>query len=112
MANDRLSHTDLASRRRHAGASREAMAAGLGLRLEDIQEIEEGRASQEVANQYGQWLDRIESWPSEKRAQDVTAGPFSGKPAAPSNRRGEPLAEAQRCANIGGRARYHCRLER
>ena len=71
MANDRLSHTDLASRRRRAGASREAMAAGLGLRPDEIQRIEEGRASEEVVNQYGRWLDHIESWPPEKRAQQL-----------------------------------------
>jgi hypothetical protein len=37
MTSDRLSHADLANRRRRAGASREAMAAGLGLRPDEIQ---------------------------------------------------------------------------
>jgi DNA-binding XRE family transcriptional regulator len=83
MANDRLSHTDLASRRRHAGASREAMAAGLGLGPEDIQKIEEGRASEEMVAQYGQWLDRIESWPTEKRAQQLLAAIDSAKRFVP-----------------------------
>jgi DNA-binding XRE family transcriptional regulator len=79
MTNDRLSHADLASRRRRAGASREAMAAGLGLRPEDIQKIEEGRASEEMVNHYGQWLDRIEAWPTEKRAQQLLAAIDSAK---------------------------------
>jgi hypothetical protein len=74
-----VSQTDLASRRRRAGASREAMAAGLGLRAEDIQMIEEGRASEEMANHYAQWLDRIESWPTEKRAQQLLAAIDSAK---------------------------------
>ena len=83
MANGRLSHTDLAGRRRRAGASREAMAAGLGLRPEDMQKIEEGRASEEMANQYAQWLDRIELWPTEKRAQQMLAAIDSAKRFVP-----------------------------
>jgi len=55
------------------GASREAMAAGLGLRPDEIQEIEEGRASYEMVDHYAQWLDRIEAWPAEKRAQQLLA---------------------------------------
>ena len=48
MASDRSATMDLAGRRRRAGASREAMAAGLGLRSDEIQKIEEGRASEEM----------------------------------------------------------------
>jgi hypothetical protein len=64
---------DLANRRRRAGASREAMAAGLGLKPDEIQTIEEGRASEEMVNLYAQWLNRIEAWPAEKRAEALLA---------------------------------------
>jgi transcriptional regulator with XRE-family HTH domain len=73
MADNRPTRTDLAARRRRAGASREAMAAGLGLRPDEIQEIEEGRASYDMVDHYAQWLDRIEAWPAEKRAQQLLA---------------------------------------
>jgi hypothetical protein len=73
MVNDRSTPAELATRRRRAGASREAMAAGLGWGPEDIQSIEEGRASEEMVNQYAQWLDQIELWSAEKRAQQLLA---------------------------------------
>ena len=46
---------DFADRRRRIGASREVMAIGLGLTAAEIQEIEEGRASEAMLNQYAQW---------------------------------------------------------
>jgi hypothetical protein len=64
---------DLAARRRRAGASREAMAAGLGLKPDQILEIEAGHAADELVEVYVQWLDRIEAWPAEKRAQQLLA---------------------------------------
>jgi hypothetical protein len=38
----------------------------LGLALDEIQEIEEGRASDEPVRNHAQWLDRIEAWPAER----------------------------------------------
>jgi hypothetical protein len=83
MASDRSPPADLANRRRRAGASREAMAAGLGLRPDEIQKIEEGRGSEEMVNHYAQWLDRIEAWPAEKRAQQLLAAIDGAKRFAP-----------------------------
>jgi hypothetical protein len=83
MATDSLATRDLANRRRRAGASREAMAAGLGLKPEEIQKIEEGRASDGMANLYAQWLDRIEAWSPEKRAQQLLAAIDNAKRFAP-----------------------------
>ena len=45
------------------------MAIGLGLTATEIQEIEEGRASEAMLNLYAQCLDRLEAWPAEKPAQ-------------------------------------------
>ena len=49
------------------------MAIGLGLTAAEIQEIEEGRATEAMLNLYAQWLDRLESWPAETRAQILLA---------------------------------------
>ena len=83
MASDRSATMDLAGRRRRAGASREAMAAGLGLRSDEIQNIEEGRASEEMVNLYAQWLNRIEAWSLEKRAQQLLAAIDNAKRFVP-----------------------------
>ena len=58
-------------RRRRLGASRETMAAGLGLDVDVIRAIEEGAAPDEQCSQYAGWLDRIESWPAEHRTQQL-----------------------------------------
>src|SRR5262245_25293933 len=60
--------TDLQGRRRRLGATRRAMAAGIGLRVDQVIEIEEGSASDALRNLYAQWLDRLEAWPADKRA--------------------------------------------
>jgi hypothetical protein len=73
MITNRSDRPDFADRRRRIGASREVMAIGLGLTAAEIQEIEEGRASEAMLNQYAQWLDRLEAWPAEKRAQILLA---------------------------------------
>ena len=65
--------TDLLGRRRRLGATRRAMAAGMGLRIDQVAEIEEGTASDELRNLYAQWLDRLEAWPADKRASQMLA---------------------------------------
>ena len=59
------------------------MPAGLGLKLEEIQKIEEGRASDEMVNLYAQWLKRIETWSAEKRAQQLLAAIDNAKRFVP-----------------------------
>ena len=83
MLTNRSNRPDLADRRRRIGASREVMAIGLGLTAVEIQEIEEGRANEATQNQYAQWLDRLEAWPAEKRAQILLAV-IDGKQRFPS----------------------------
>ena len=83
MLTNRSNRPDFADRRRRIGASREVMAIGLGLTATEIQEIEEGRANEATLNQYAQWLDRLEAWPAEKRAQILLAV-IDGKQRFPS----------------------------
>jgi hypothetical protein len=66
-------HANLADRRRRAGASVEAMGAGIGLSADEIRQIEQGNASEEQRNLYSSWLDRIEAWPADERAQQLLA---------------------------------------
>ena len=73
MLTNRSDRPDFADRRRRIGASREVMAIGLGLTAAEVQEIEEGRASEAMLSHYTQWLDRLEAWPAEKRAQILLA---------------------------------------
>jgi hypothetical protein len=61
----------LSGRRRRLGASRETMAAGLGLDVDVIRAIEDGAASKEQSSRYAQWLERIEAWPAELRTQQL-----------------------------------------
>jgi hypothetical protein len=49
------------------------MAAGTGLRVDQVTEIEEGTASDALRNLYAQWLDRLEAWPADKRASQLLA---------------------------------------
>ena len=66
-------HGNFASRRRHAGASVEAMAAGTGLSAEEIRQIEQGEAAEERCDLYASWLDRIEAWPADERGRQLLA---------------------------------------
>jgi hypothetical protein len=49
------------------------MVAGIGLRADQVTEIEEGTASDALRNLYAQWLDRLEAWPADKRASQLLA---------------------------------------
>jgi hypothetical protein len=73
MLTSRSDRPDFSNRRRRIGASREVMAIGLGMTAAEIREIEEGRASEAMLNHYARWLDRLEAWPAEKRAQILLA---------------------------------------
>lgn len=61
----------LRSRRRALGLRRDAMAAGLGMRLADVAEIERGEASDARLNHYAQWLARMERWSREDREKQL-----------------------------------------
>lgn len=61
----------LSGRRRRLGASRETMAAGLGLDVDVIRAIEDGAASEDQCSHYAQWLDRVEAWPAEHRTRQL-----------------------------------------
>lgn len=66
---------DLSGRRRRLGASRETMAAGLGLPVDTVKAIEDGTGSDQEHDQYDTWLGRIENWQADERArQFLTAG--------------------------------------
>jgi hypothetical protein len=64
---------DLSGRRRRLGASRETMAAGLGLHVDDVKAIEDGGASEARCAEYDGWLRRIESWPADVRTRQLLA---------------------------------------
>ena len=64
---------DLSERRRRVGASRETMAAGIGLSVDDVRAIENGNASEILRTQYAGWLDRVEAWPAARRQQQLHA---------------------------------------
>lgn len=61
----------LRSRRRAVGLTPAAMAAGIGMRLADVVEIERGEASDVRMNHYAAWLARIERWSAEERERQV-----------------------------------------
>ncbi len=74
--------TDLSARRRSVGASRETMAAGVGLSIDEVRAIENGSAAPPLRARYSAWLDRLENWPAERRqAQLLAAG--AGRPFEP-----------------------------
>lgn len=54
--------TDLRGRRQAAGVSLNEMAHGIGLRIAQVTEIEDGTASDDMKNHYARWLDIIERW--------------------------------------------------
>lgn len=64
---------DFSARRRRLGASRETMAAGLGLAVDAVRAIEDGAASDEQCSHYDAWLDRIEAWPADRRMTELLA---------------------------------------
>ena len=60
---------DFSKRRRQLGASRETMAAGLGVQLDTVKAIEDGVACDREHDWYDIWLGRIEDWPANMRAR-------------------------------------------
>lgn len=71
--------TDLSDRRRRLGASRETMAAGLGLPVDTVKAIEDGAASAQERDRYSAWLGRIEDWPADERARQFHAAGKGGR---------------------------------
>lgn len=69
----------LSDRRRQLGASRETMAAGLGLSVDTVKAIEDGAASDQENDRYSAWLGRIESWPADERARQFLAAGKGGR---------------------------------
>ena len=63
----------LSDRRRRLGASRETMAAGLGLPVDALKAIEDGMAPDQHYGAYETWLSRIEAWPPDMRARQFRA---------------------------------------
>jgi DNA-binding XRE family transcriptional regulator len=70
---------DLSNRRRRLGASRETMAAGLGLSVDTVKAIEDGAASDPEHELYNDWLGRIEGWPADVRARQFLAAGKGGR---------------------------------
>lgn len=71
--------TDLSGRRRRLGASRETMAAGLGLLVDTVKAIEDGASSAQEHDQYNTWLGRIEGWPADVRSRQFLAAGKGGR---------------------------------
>jgi hypothetical protein len=71
--------TDLSNRRRRLGASRETMAAGLGLGVDIVKAIEDGTAPDHEHDRYSTWLGRIEAWPADVRARQFLAAGKGGR---------------------------------
>ena len=69
----------LSDRRRRLGASRETMAAGLGLDVDTVKAIEDGVASEQEHDQYSAWIGRIEAWPADLRARQFLAAGKGGR---------------------------------
>jgi len=69
----------LSDRRRRLGASRETMAAGLGLSVDSLKAIEDGAASDQEHDRYSAWLVRIEAWPADERARQFLAAGKGGR---------------------------------
>jgi hypothetical protein len=65
--------TDISERRRRVGASRETMAAGIGLTIEDVRQVENGTASEALRTQYVTWLSRVENWSAKQRQEQLFA---------------------------------------
>jgi hypothetical protein len=71
--------TDFSTRRRSLGASRETMAAGLGLPVDAVRAIEYGEAGREQCTDYDAWLGRIEAWPADRRMAQLLAAGKGGR---------------------------------
>ena len=69
----RRTATDLKGRRQDLQLTVEEFAAGIGVPVPEIQELENGRGSDQRRNQYAAWLTRIESWPAGKREREANA---------------------------------------
>ena len=69
----------LSDRRRRLGASRETMAAGLGLAVDTVKAIEDGAASDQEHDSYSAWIGRIEAWPVDERARQFLAAGKGGR---------------------------------
>ena len=69
----------LSDRRRRLGASRETMAAGLGLDVDTVKAIEDGAASDQEHDRYSDWIGRIEAWPADLRARQFLAAGKGGR---------------------------------
>lgn len=66
--------TDLRGRREDLGLTLYQLAAGVGLRANDLAEIERLETSDHRLEHHARWLDRIESWKGDERqAQFVRA---------------------------------------
>jgi DNA-binding XRE family transcriptional regulator len=65
--------TDISERRRRIGASRETMAAGIGLSVDDVRAVENGSAPDALRAQYVTWLGRVESWSAKQRQEQLFA---------------------------------------
>ena len=71
--------TNLSDRRRRLGASRETMAAGLGLPVDTVKAIEDGVAPEPECERYDTWLGRIEGWPADVRSRQFLAAGKGGR---------------------------------
>ena len=69
----------LSDRRRRLGASRETMAAGLGLPVDTVKAIEDGAAAGQQRDRYDAWLGRIEAWSPDVRAQQFLVAGKGGR---------------------------------
>ncbi|MBY0317700.1 MAG: hypothetical protein K2X72_03145 [Reyranella sp.] len=69
----------LSDRRRRLGASRETMAAGLGLPVDTVKAIEDGTAADQQHDHYDAWLGRIEAWPADMRARQFLVAGKGGR---------------------------------
>ena len=65
--------TDLQGRRQDLHLTVRDFAVGIGIPAAELQEIENGRGSDQRRNQYAAWLTRIESWPAGKREREANA---------------------------------------
>ncbi len=70
---------ELSNRRRRLGASRETMAAGLGVQLDTIKAIEDGVTTSQEQDWYDIWLRRIEDWSADVRARQFGVAGQGGR---------------------------------
>lgn len=75
----RRRRTDLRGRRRDLGASIKEMAAGLGMSVADILDIEKGVAMDSRVTHCAAWLTRMETWSAGKREHALQAANRQGR---------------------------------